>query len=138
MVHTAFDLGITHFDLANNYGPSPGAAEENFGKILDNGMRAYRDELCISTKAGYNMWSGPYGDRNGSRKYLTASLDQSLKRMRLDYVDIFITMFLTQIHPLRKLLLHLIMLFAKERLYMLEYQIIILNKLAKYLKYSKS
>ena len=89
MVHTAFDLGITHFDLANNYGPSPGAAEENFGKILDNGMRAYRDELCISTKAGYNMWSGPYGDRNGSRKYLTASLDQSLKRMRLDYVDIF-------------------------------------------------
>lgn len=89
MVHTAFDLGITHFDLANNYGPSPGAAEENFGKILDNGMRAYRDELCISTKAGYNMWSGPYGERNGSRKYLTASLDQSLKRMRLDYVDIF-------------------------------------------------
>lgn len=90
MVHTAFDLGITHFDLANNYGnPYNGSAEENFGKILDNGMRKYRDELCISTKAGYEMWEGPYGDRNGSRKYLTASLDQSLKRMGLDYVDIF-------------------------------------------------
>ena len=89
MVHTAFDLGITHFDLANNYGnPYNGSAEENFGKILD-GMRHYRDEMCISTKAGYEMWAGPYGDRNGSRKYLTASLDQSLKRMKLDYVDIF-------------------------------------------------
>lgn len=90
MVHTAFDLGITHFDLANNYGfPYNGTAEENFGRILDNGMRKFRDELCISTKAGYEMWDGPYGDRNGSRKYLTASLDQSLKRMKLDYVDIF-------------------------------------------------
>lgn len=90
MCHTAFDLGITHFDLANNYGnPYNGSAEENFGKILDRGLRAYRDELCISTKAGYEMWPGPYGDRNGSRKYLTASLDQSLKRMNLDYVDIF-------------------------------------------------
>ena len=89
MVHTAFDLGITHFDLANNYGnPYNGSAEENFGRILD-GMRSYRDEMCISTKAGYEMWQGPYGDRNGSRKYLTASLDQSLKRMKLDYVDIF-------------------------------------------------
>ena len=89
MVHTAFDLGITHFDLANNYGnPYNGSAEENFGKILD-GMKSYRDEMCISTKAGYEMWDGPYGDRNGSRKYLTASLDQSLKRMKLDYVDIF-------------------------------------------------
>lgn len=89
MVHTAFNLGITHFDLANNYGhPYNGSAEENFGRILD-GMREYRDEMCISTKAGYEMWQGPYGDRNGSRKYLTASLDQSLKRMRLDYVDIF-------------------------------------------------
>ena len=89
MVHTAFDLGITHFDLANNYGhPYNGSAEENFGAILD-GMRRYRDEMCISTKAGYEMWAGPYGDRNGSRKYLTASLDQSLKRMKLDYVDIF-------------------------------------------------
>lgn len=90
MIHTAFDLGITHFDLANNYGnPYNGSAEENFGRILDNGMRTFRDELCISTKAGYEMWDGPYGDKNGSRKYLTASLDQSLKRMKLDYVDIF-------------------------------------------------
>lgn len=89
MVHTAFDLGITHFDLANNYGnPYNGSAEENFGRILA-GMRQYRDEMCISTKAGYEMWAGPYGDRNGSRKYLTASLDQSLKRMRLEYVDIY-------------------------------------------------
>ncbi|MGN0650097.1 MAG: aldo/keto reductase [Oscillospiraceae bacterium] len=90
MCHTAFDLGITHFDLANNYGsPYNGSAEENFGLILDRGMRAYRDELCISTKAGYDMWPGPYGDKNGSRKYLISSLDQSLKRMKLDYVDIF-------------------------------------------------
>lgn len=89
MVHTAFDLGITHFDLANNYGnPYNGSAEENFGRILRD-MRNYRDEMCISTKAGYEMWPGPYGDRNGSRKYLTASLDQSLKRMGLEYVDIF-------------------------------------------------
>jgi L-glyceraldehyde 3-phosphate reductase len=84
----AFDLGITHFDLANNYGPPYGAAEENFGRILATDFRAYRDELVISTKAGYDMWPGPYGDR-GSRKYLLASLDQSLHRMRLDYVDIF-------------------------------------------------
>ena len=90
MVHTAFDLGITHIDAANNYGnPYNGSAEENLGKILDRGMRQFRDELVISTKAGYEMWDGPYGDRNGSRKYLTASLDQSLKRMKLDYVDIF-------------------------------------------------
>lgn len=90
MVHTAFDLGITHFDLANNYGnPYNGSAEENFGKILDRGLRNYRDELCISTKAGYDMWAGPYGDKNGSRKYLISSLDQSLKRMGLEYVDIF-------------------------------------------------
>lgn len=89
MVHTAFNLGITHFDLANNYGnPYNGSAEENFGKVLE-GMKHYRDEMCISTKAGYDMWPGPYGDKNGSRKYLTASLDQSLKRMGLDYVDIF-------------------------------------------------
>lgn len=90
MCHTAFDLGINHFDLANNYGnPYNGSAEENFGRVLDRGLRAYRDELCISTKAGYEMWPGPYGDRNGSRKYLIASLDQSLKRMKLDYVDIY-------------------------------------------------
>ena len=86
---TAFDNGITHFDLANNYGPAPGSAEENFGKIFANEMRAYRDEMIISTKAGYEMWPGPYGCRNGSRKYLLASLDQSLKRMGLEYVDIF-------------------------------------------------
>ena len=90
MCHTAFDLGITHFDIANNYGsPYAGSAEENFALVLDRGMRKYRDELCISTKAGYDMWPGPYGDKNGSRKYLLSSLDQSLKRLKLDYVDIF-------------------------------------------------
>lgn len=88
MIHTAFDAGITHFDLANNYGPVYGSAEENFGRIMDQDMRPYRDEMLISTKAGYDMWPGPYGDW-GSRKYLMASLDQSLKRMHLDYVDIF-------------------------------------------------
>ena len=88
MCRTAFDKGITHFDLANNYGPAAGAAEENFGRILKNGLGAYRDELVISTKAGYGMWQGPYGD-GGSKKYLVASLDQSLKRMGLEYVDIF-------------------------------------------------
>jgi L-glyceraldehyde 3-phosphate reductase len=84
----AFDLGITHFDLANNYGPPPGSAEENFGRILHNDLKPYRDELIISSKAGYTMWQGPYGDW-GSKKYLVASLNQSLKRMDLDYVDIF-------------------------------------------------
>ncbi|MGI6141381.1 MAG: L-glyceraldehyde 3-phosphate reductase [Caldicoprobacterales bacterium] len=88
MIHRAFNLGITHFDLANNYGPPPGSAEENFGKILKQDMSAYRDELVISTKAGYYMWKGPYGEW-GSRKYLLSSLDQSLKRMGLEYVDIF-------------------------------------------------
>lgn len=88
MCFTAFDQGITHFDLANNYGPEPGAAESNLGKILKEEMSAYRDEMIISTKAGYDMWKGPYGD-GGSRKYLLASLDQSLKRMGLEYVDIF-------------------------------------------------
>ena len=88
MCFTAFDNGITHFDLANNYGPQPGSAEENFGKILREEFSAYRDELIISTKAGYDMWPGPYGNW-GSRKYLIASLDQSLKRLGLDYVDIF-------------------------------------------------
>ncbi len=88
MCFTAFDNGITHFDLANNYGPCPGAAERNFGKILREHMSAYRDELIISTKAGYLMWEGPYGDF-GSRKHLIASIDQSLSRMGLDYVDIF-------------------------------------------------
>jgi L-glyceraldehyde 3-phosphate reductase len=88
MVRRAFDLGITHFDLANNYGPPPGSAEEMFGQILKQDFAAYRDELIISTKAGYYMWEGPYGEW-GSRKYLISSLDQSLKRMNLDYVDIF-------------------------------------------------
>ena len=88
MCQTAFDNGITHFDLANNYGPIPGAAEENFGRILQRGLGAYRDELVIATKAGYDMWPGPYGNW-GSRKYLIASLDQSLKRMGLEYVDIY-------------------------------------------------
>lgn len=87
-LHTAFDQGITHFDLANNYGPPPGAAEENFGKLLHSDFSRHRDELIISTKAGYTMWDGPYGDW-GSKKYLIASLDQSLKRMGLSYVDIF-------------------------------------------------
>ena len=88
LVFTAFDNGITHFDLANNYGPAPGSAERNFGKILKEELSPYRDELVISTKAGYDMWEGPYGSW-GSRKYLLASLDQSLKRLGLDYVDIF-------------------------------------------------
>jgi L-glyceraldehyde 3-phosphate reductase len=88
LVLKAFDLGITHFDLANNYGPPPGSAEETFGKILHADLAAHRDELIISTKAGYTMWDGPYGDW-GSRKYLLSSLDQSLRRMRLEYVDIF-------------------------------------------------
>lgn len=88
IIFTAFDCGITHFDLANNYGPVYGSAEENFGRILDSDLRPYRDELFISSKAGYDMWPGPYGNF-GSRKYLMASLDQSLKRMKLDYVDVF-------------------------------------------------
>src|ERR1700726_3076416 len=88
IVRRAFDLGITHFDLANNYGPPPGSAEANFGRILTTDLAGYRDELVISTKAGYEMWPGPYGEW-GSRKYVLASLDQSLKRMGLEYVDIF-------------------------------------------------
>jgi L-glyceraldehyde 3-phosphate reductase len=88
MLRRAFDLGITHFDLANNYGPPPGSAEENFGRILHSDFANHRDELIISTKAGWDMWPGPYGDW-GSRKYLLASLDQSLKRIKLEYVDIF-------------------------------------------------
>lgn len=88
ILHTAFDNGITHFDLANNYGPPPGSAEENFGKVMATSLKAYRDELIISSKAGWGMWPGPYGDW-GSRKYLVASCDASLKRMQLDYLDIF-------------------------------------------------
>ncbi|MDR5172247.1 L-glyceraldehyde 3-phosphate reductase [Methylobacillus flagellatus] len=89
MLRTAFDLGITHFDLANNYGPPYGSAEANFGQLFRQDFRPYRDELIISTKAGWDMWPGPYGQGGGSRKYLLASLDQSLQRMGLDYVDIF-------------------------------------------------
>lgn len=88
MAHYAFDRGIVHFDLANNYGPAYGTAEENFGRLVERSLRPYRDELFVSTKAGYDMWPGPYGNW-GSRKYLMASLDQSLRRMKLDYVDIF-------------------------------------------------
>src|SRR5579859_4005525 len=88
IIRRAFDLGVTHFDLGNNYGPPYGSAEINFGRIMREDLRPYRDELIISTKAGYDMWPGPYGDR-GSRKYLLASLDQSLGRMGLEYVDIF-------------------------------------------------
>jgi len=88
MVFRAFDRGITHFDLANNYGPPAGSAEENFGKVMNSDLKKYRDEIIISSKAGYHMWDGPYGEW-GSKKYLTASLDQSLKRMKLEYVDIF-------------------------------------------------
>ncbi|WP_084077443.1 aldo/keto reductase [Demequina sp. NBRC 110057] len=88
IIRTAFDLGVTHYDLANNYGPPPGSAEENFGRIFAQDLKRYRDEILVSTKAGYDMWPGPYGDF-GSRKYLLASLDQSLGRMGLDYVDIF-------------------------------------------------
>jgi L-glyceraldehyde 3-phosphate reductase len=88
VIHRAFDLGVTHFDLANNYGPPYGSAEENFGRILATDLRGYRDELIISSKAGYDMWPGPYGNW-GSRKYLLASLDQSLARLGLEYVDIF-------------------------------------------------
>ena len=89
MLFTSFDLGITHFDLANNYGPPEGAAEENLGRVLANELKPYRDELLISTKAGFKHWEGPYGAKGGSRKYLLASLDKSLKRLGLDYVDIF-------------------------------------------------
>jgi L-glyceraldehyde 3-phosphate reductase len=89
ILHRAFDRGVTHFDLANNYGPPYGSAEENFGRVMTSDFAAYRDELIVSTKAGWDMWPGPYGGIGGSRKYLIASLDQSLKRMGLDYVDIF-------------------------------------------------
>lgn len=102
IILTAFDNGITHFDLANNYGPEPGRAEINFGKIFKENLKPYRDELIISTKAGYEMWDGPYGGRGGTRKYLIASLDQSLKRMGLDYVDIFYHHCMTPETPLNE------------------------------------
>lgn len=101
LIYNAFNLGITHFDLANNYGPPPGAAEKTFGRILKNGMKKYRDEMVISTKAGYLMWPGPYGEW-GSRKNMLASLDQSLSRMNLDYVDIFYSHRFDQETPLEE------------------------------------
>ena len=101
IILTAFDHGVTHFDLANNYGPEPGRAEINFGRIFKENLRPYRDQLIISTKAGYEMWPGPYGGRGGSRKYLTASLDQSLQRMGLEYVDIFYHHCMTPDTPLK-------------------------------------
>ena len=102
IILTAFDNGITHFDLANNYGPAPGSAEINFGRIMKDSLTPYRDELIISTKAGYEMWDGPYGGRGGTRKYLIASLNQSLKRMGLDYVDIFYHHCMTPETPLEE------------------------------------
>ncbi len=106
MCFTAFDNGITHFDIANNYGPIPGSAETNFGRILKNDLSAYRDQLIISTKAGYDMWEGPYGS-GGSRKYLISSLDASLKRLGLDYVDIFYHHRMTPETPLEESMLAL-------------------------------
>lgn len=102
IILTAFDHGITHFDLANNYGPDPGQAEINFGKIFKENLKSYRDEIIISTKAGYEMWAGPYGGRGGTRKYLMASLDQSLLRMGIDYVDIFYHHCMTPETPLKE------------------------------------
>lgn len=102
IILTAFDNGITHFDLANNYGPEPGRAEINFGKIFKENLKPYRDELIISSKAGYEMWDGPYGGRGGSRKYLTASIDQSLKRTGLEYFDIFYHHCMTPETPLKE------------------------------------
>ena len=114
IVRAAFDAGITHFDLANNYGPPPGSAEENFGKIIQKDFRPYRDEMIIATKAGYDMWPGPYGD-HGSRKYMLASLDQSLRRMGLN-MWIFITpTALILKHLWKKPCLHSIMLSGKVR-----------------------
>lgn len=111
----AFNRGVTHFDLANNYGPPPGTAELNFGKILKQYFQGHRDEMIISTKAGYTMWEGPYGDW-GSKKYLVASLDQSLKRMELDYVDIFYHHRRIRKHHWKKRCARWIWLFVKERL----------------------
>ncbi|GAF17499.1 ion-channel protein [Bacillus sp. JCM 19046] len=114
MIRRAFDLGITHFDLANNYGPPPGSAELFFGEMLKTDLAPYRDELIISSKAGFKMWDGPYGDW-GSKKYLVSSLDQSLKRMGLDYVDVFYHHRLIQIRRLKRQCKHLICLFGKEK-----------------------
>src|SRR5436305_1872172 len=116
VLRRASDLGVTHFDLANNYGPPYGSAEENFGRWMAEDFRPFRDELIVSTKAGYDMWAGPYGD-GGSRKYLLASLDQSLKRMGLDYVDIFYSHRVDSSTPLEETLRHVRALndLAKER-----------------------
>ena len=114
ILRKAFDLGITHFDLANNYGPPPGSAEENFGRLLREDFAAYRNELIISTKAGYDMWPGPYGS-GGSRKYLLASLDQSLKRMGLEYVDIFTLIASMKIRRWKKPPLRWLMLYKAVR-----------------------
>lgn len=127
MCHTAFDHGITHFDLANNYGPVYGAAEENFGRILKKDLGVYRDELVISTKAGYDMWPGPYGNW-GSKKYLVASLDQSLKRMGLDYVDIFYHTDRIPIHRWRRPFVHWTALSDPVRHCMWEFPITIKNR----------
>src|SRR5512138_2820874 len=104
MVCAAFDLGITHFDLANNYGPPPGSAEINFGRLMREDLKPYRDEFIISSKAGWDMWPGPYGQGGGSRKYVLASLDQSLARMGLDYVDIFYSHRFDETTPLEETL----------------------------------
>ena len=119
---TAFDSGITQFDLANNYGPEPGSAEKNFGRILKEDLGVYRDELIITTKAGYEMWDGPYGNW-GSRKYLLASLDQSLKRMGLDYVDIFIITEWIRIHRLKRPWVHWQVQYRAARQFMSDFPI---------------
>lgn len=119
---TAFDSGITQFDLANNYGPEPGSAEKNFGRILKEDLGVYRDELIITTKAGYEMWDGPYGNW-GSRKYLLASLDQSLKRMGLDYVDISIITEWIRIHRLKRPWVHWQVQYRAARQFMSDFPI---------------
>ena len=123
---TAFDNGITHFDLANNYGPEPDSAEKNFGRILVEDLGPYRDELIITTKAGYDMWEGPYGNW-GSRKYLLASLDQSLKRMGLDYVDIFYHHRWIQILRLRRQWVLLQVLYKVARQFMWDFPIMMVR-----------
>lgn len=115
LLRTAFDLGINHFDLANNYGPPYGSAEINFGRLLREDFKQYRDELIISSKAGWDMWPGPYGQGGGSRKYVLASLDQSLQRLGLDYVDISTRTALTRTHHWKKPPVHWRPLYNKAR-----------------------
>ena len=126
MCRTAFDNGITQFDVANNYGPVYGSAEKSLGRILKDDFMPYRDELVIATKAGYDMWDGPYGD-GGSRKYLMASLDQSLKRLGLDYVDVFYHHRMIRIHHWKRRWMLLPILCAVEKHCMQAYQIITKN-----------